>query len=200
MTSEKTKWGYINGIIREVPEVTMLYQNDKSLIFYAFSDSSSDYLISDYINDHKSVFTEHELKKLHIEKRKFDSIHDKHVFQNKYELYQIRRLFDSPVSVTGYEYSIYHDDVYGWYTMYKDVVVISQILPDVMIPNKSLLDLSKIGADMYEMVDNFGRFTELLSTNYIKSNLLVHPITAMKMYDEDMSIKKRFEYQMFKDC
>ena len=83
MTSEKTKWGYINGIIREVPEVMMLYQNDKSLIFYAFSDSSSDYLISDYINDHKSVFSENELRKLHIEKRKFDSIHDKHVFQNK---------------------------------------------------------------------------------------------------------------------
>ena len=200
MNREKTKWGYMDGIIREVPEITMLYQNDKSLMFYAYSDSSSDYLISDYINDHKSVFKEDEMRKLHIEKRKFNSLHEKHIFQNKYELYQIRRLFDSSVSVTGYEHSIYNDDIQGWYTMYKDIVVISQILPNVLTPSKCFMDLSKIGSEMYDIVDNFSRFTELLSTNYIKSSLLVHPITAMKMYSESMSIKKRFEYQMFKDC
>lgn len=193
----KRKWG--TNFRNEPLKIAMLYQNSNCLLFYGYSDLDEEYLIDDYINDHRSVFSKAEFDKLHVEIKTFNSLNEKRNFQNKFGIYEITTLFGSSIAVTQYELELYSHDIHEWYTMYKDVVVISQFLPDIMVPSGTMMKLSKIGSDMYGKVDNFLSFTELLSTNYIKSSLLQHPVTAMKMYDEEKSIRAGFEYQLFKD-
>ena len=179
-------------------EIILLFQNRKSILFYAYCDANDLHLMGEYLEQHKSVFTDKEYEDLYVGKRKFEDSNEKRSFERKFSIYKIDYYQIPSVLMTGIEKDVYHETLYEWYNMYKDVIIASQILPYV-IEGEPIKKLKDVGCDMYKEVECFDDFTRLLSTKYIKNNLLLHPLTVLNSYKENKSMREHFRYQMFKD-
>ena len=144
-----------------------------------------------------------EISNLYINKVTFSTEKEKTDFMLYHDIYRMEKYYDSDLIVTRYERLLYHEIILRWYDMYKDVVVASQILPSVLNQEKEKVHNAMTGLqiaadEMYDMVTNFYEFTQLISTRYIKGSLLVHPISALSMYQNKKEDMQLFKRQLFR--
>lgn len=188
---------------RENLTVFILYSNDRRESMYGYYDSSDISGVEDWINQRKHLFLPQELAKMTIAESKFRNIQEKMEFMMKYDIYRLESYYNIGLIFTNYEREIYHDVIVRWYDMYKDVVVASQILPTIMDHGNDKVhdimeNLTKLSDDMYSMVNNYEKFTQLISTDYIKRCLLSHPIVSLTMYQNKKEDMQLFKHQLFR--